>query len=187
MSHLHHRRESHGFRATGGRLIRAASMLAMGATVLGQTAPAEEPTGKKIFRAGAATSNVTPSLGAKVVGGWKPPPATHVHDELHARCLVLDDGATCIALVVVDKLNISREDCDEAKRMIHKSTGLPEDRVLVAATHTHSAASRFPHKQFLPRRIAAAVRCAMNNLEPARIGWGATVAEEHVNNRRWFL
>jgi hypothetical protein len=61
MSHLHHRRESHGFRATGGRLIRAASMLAMGATVLGQTAPAEEPTGKKIFRAGAATSNVTPS------------------------------------------------------------------------------------------------------------------------------
>src|SRR5437660_11777200 len=45
------------------------------------------------FRAGAATSNITPPLGSPIVGGFVPFPATHVYDELHARCLVLDDGA----------------------------------------------------------------------------------------------
>ena len=38
-----------------------------------------------IFRAGAATSNITPPLGESIVGGWQPIPATNIHDELHAR------------------------------------------------------------------------------------------------------
>ena len=37
------------------------------------------------FQAGAATSNITPDLGIEIVGGFVPYPATHVHDELHAR------------------------------------------------------------------------------------------------------
>ena len=50
---------------------------------------AEQP-----FRAGAATSNITPPLGASLNGGMSDRTATHIHDELHARCLVLDDGKT---------------------------------------------------------------------------------------------
>ena len=49
---------------------------------------------KRVFRAGAATSNITPQLGEGIVGNFTIPPATHVHDELHARCLALDDGTT---------------------------------------------------------------------------------------------
>jgi len=33
----------------------------------------------KPFRAGAATSNITPPLGSPIVGGFVPFPATHVH------------------------------------------------------------------------------------------------------------
>ena len=54
------------------------------------------------FRAGAATSNITPALGSAIIGGFLPFPATNVHDELQARCLVLDDGKTKLALVVLD-------------------------------------------------------------------------------------
>ena len=60
------------------------------------------------FRAGAATSNITPFLGGGVIGGFVPFPATNVHDELHARCLVLDDGQTKLALVVCDLLGVSQ-------------------------------------------------------------------------------
>ena len=141
----------------------------------------------KVFQAGAATSNITPALGAEIVGNWTRPKATHIHDQLHARCLALDDGTNRVALVVIDKLGVSAEDCEAAKKMIHKSTGLPADRVLIAAIHTHSATQVFSHKRFLARRIADGVRCAINNLEPARIGWGTTVAREHVNNRRWLM
>src|SRR5262245_12161261 len=70
------------------------------------------------FRAGAATSNITPELGLGIVGGFVPFPATHVHDELHARCLVLDDGKTMLAFVVCDLLGMHRSVSIEARRLI---------------------------------------------------------------------
>ncbi len=60
------------------------------------------------FRAGAATSDLTPPLGAAIIGGFLPFPSTNIHDELRARCLVLDDGRTKLALVVLDLLGIGR-------------------------------------------------------------------------------
>ncbi len=53
---------------------------------------AEAPVAK--FRAGAATSNITPNLDSEIVGGFVPFSASHVHDEMHTRCLVLADGMT---------------------------------------------------------------------------------------------
>ncbi|MFN6051237.1 MAG: hypothetical protein ACK47R_10435, partial [Planctomycetia bacterium] len=39
---------------------------------------------EKVFRAGAATSEITSPLGAAIVGGFVPFPATRIHDELNA-------------------------------------------------------------------------------------------------------
>ena len=66
------------------------------------------------FRAGAATSNITPPLGLPIIGGFSPAPSTHVHDDLHARCLALDDGTTKLALVVCDLLGVHKIVSDEA-------------------------------------------------------------------------
>src|SRR5277367_3594368 len=93
------------------------------------------------FRAGAATSNITPPLGNPIVGGFLPFPATHVHDELHARCLVLDDGKTKLVLVVCDLLGIDRLVSDEARAIIQQELRIPPEQVLISATHTHSACS----------------------------------------------
>ena len=45
-------------------------------------------------------------------------PAKHVHDELWARCLVLDDGEMTLAFAIVDNTMISRPIHDAAKRLI---------------------------------------------------------------------
>ncbi len=71
--------------------------------------------GERVFRAGAAASNITPPLGELIVGGWEPIPATHIHDELHARCLVLDDGSTKLAIVLCDNVGIPQEVFDLAQ------------------------------------------------------------------------
>jgi neutral ceramidase len=151
------------------------------------------------FRAGAATSNITPPLGGPIVGGFHPFPATHIHDELHARCLVLDDGAVKVALVVCDLLGADRALFDEARRLIGEDTAIPGSHVLMSATHTHSAvsalgANRFltgqpldEYQRFVARRIADGVRRAHNNLEPARIGWAVGQEPREVFNRRWFM
>ena len=101
---------------------------------------ASETRGQSL-KAGAATSNITPPIGAPIVGGHLPVPSTHVHDELHARCLVLDDGQTKLALVTCDVVGLHRLVCDEAKQLIQKEAGIPPSHVLISATHTHSAAS----------------------------------------------
>lgn len=153
----------------------------------------------KGFRAGAATSNITPPLGSPIVGGFVPYPATHVHDELHARCLVLDDGKTKLVLVVLDLLGIDRQVSDEARALIQKDLGIPPENVLISATHTHSACSALgkdarilgqtmdEYQRFVARRIVDGVKRAANLLRPAQIGWGSALAPEHVFNRRWYM
>src|SRR4051794_34007663 len=85
----------------------------------GEKAPA------RVFRVGAATSNITPEIGGGIVGGFRPVPSTHIHDELHARCLMLDNGETQVALVVCDLLGGEQLMFDEARRLVTAETGLP--------------------------------------------------------------
>lgn len=158
----------------------------------------------KVFLAGASTTNITPPLGAGIVGNFGiPPPAAHVHDELHVRTLVLDDGENRLAFVIVDNVGINRKVFDEAKRMIGEETQIPQDHILMAANHTHSAVSAGgtgekrrgwnpdqpldEYQSFIARRMADGVRMAVNNLEPARIGWGSGNVPQHLFNRRWRM
>ena len=167
--------------------------------LLSVTSFATHATTAKVFKAGAATSNVTPPLGTDLVGGWEPRPAQHIHDDLHARCLVLDNGATRLGFVVVDSVSVNREVFDEAKRMIKEATGIPASHLMMSATHTHSGPSSRgsdslvfgdpldDYQRFLARRIVDGVRRAINNLEPARIAWGIGSMPEHVASRRWLI
>lgn len=153
----------------------------------------------RTFRAGAAASNITPPLGTLRVGSFAPYPSTHVHDELHARCLVLDDGKTTLALVVCDLVGFHRSVSIEARRMIEEHCGIPPENVMISATHTHSAGTamgktRYTNEQelddyqlFLARRIADGVRRAKNLLRPAEIAFGKADAGANVRSRRWHL
>jgi neutral ceramidase len=190
----------------GSGLVRMICLVVLaGATV----APATE--GNLVLRAGADRTDITPELGVPIPGGFNPPPASHVHDPLHVRTLVLDDGATRIAFVVADNGALPRVVCDEAKRLVKAQSKLPPSHILISATHSHSAGpamrmagpsitqwldldgftdSQEPltaYQKFLARRISASVQNAITRLEPARVGWGAGQVPEHVFNRRWFV
>lgn len=173
--------------------------IALSIAAIAMVAALSEPAASASLRAGAATSNITPELGLEIVGGFAPFPSTHVHDELHARCLVLDDGKTKIALVVCDLLGLHRSVSVEARRLIQEATGIPPSHVLISATHTHSAASALGergyrseqplngYQHFVARRIADGVKRAANLLRPAEIAFTTADAPEHVFNRRWYM
>jgi neutral ceramidase len=148
-----------------------------------------------VFKAGAATSNITPPLGMEIVGNFAPRPiAKHVHDELHVRCLVLDDGTTKLVFAVADTLSLARDVWEEAKQKIEAATGIPRSHMMFSGTHTHSSVSAITNKDpsldyrsFVISRTVDGVRRALNNLEPARIAWGTGKVPQHVFNRRWLL
>src|SRR3954462_526585 len=147
------------------------------------------------LRAGAAKANMTLPLGANNGGViLRGGPARQVHDELNARCLVLDDGATQLAFVICDLRMISRDLVDRAKQLAAAALGWPAEHMLVAATHTHAAPGLVNIQQgaidrwyadFVVLRIADAIRRAAAQMAPARVGYGSVAKPEHVFNRRW--
>ncbi len=141
--------------------------------------------------------DVTPAKWPiSVNGGMQDRQATSAHDRLHARCLVLDDGKVQVALCVVDSCMMPRELLDEAKAQASKMTGIPPERMLIGATHTHTAPTVSgvfqsepdrDYQKFLIGRIAQGIERAYKNRVPARIGWGVAQAPDQVFNRRWFM
>jgi hypothetical protein len=149
------------------------------------------------FRAGAFAMDITPTRWpVSVNGGMSDRQATKAHDPLHARCLVLDDGKTKLAIVVCDSCMIPREIFDEAKARASKATGIPTQNMLMSATHTHTAPTvggvfqSEPDEAYialLKERIALGVQEAHKRLQPARIGWGVGKDATQVFCRRWKI
>lgn len=179
------------------------AVLLCGATLAGwaeaeaaEAPPAPPDASPPGLRAGAAAANITPPLGAPINGYFNDRRARHIHDELHARALALDDGRTRLALVVCDSCMIPRAVVDAARQRIERRTSLPGGHVLIAATHSHTAPACMglfqtepdpDYVNFLIGRIADAVERAIHNLAPAEIAWGVGREPNHVFNRRWRM
>lgn len=154
------------------------------------------PTERRTFRAGAYAIDITPEkLPVIVNGSFTERTANQVTDRLHARCLVLDNGTTRLAIAVVDSCVIPQGVIDEAKRLTREATGIPEQQILISATHTHSAPSVAgvlgsradeAYAKYLPGRIAEGIQRAVANLAPARIGWTTVDVPEGTSCRRWI-
>ncbi|MCE9563327.1 MAG: neutral/alkaline non-lysosomal ceramidase N-terminal domain-containing protein [Planctomycetes bacterium] len=150
-----------------------------------------------VLRAGVAAVDITPKdFPVNMPGGFGPNMAEKAHDALHARALVLDDGKTKLAIVIVDNLGVAREAIDEAKLLASRKCDLLPERMLVSSTHTHSAPpsnvidgpkEAVAYRKILVAGIAEAIIRAHSDLRPAAIGAATHPLPDEVFNRRWFL
>lgn len=168
----------------------------LGCAALLATAFGAQAPGGSGFRAGAFAIDVTPPKFPVIVNGmFLERIAEKAHDQIYARCLVMDDGASKVAVVVVDSCMMPRDLLDAAKEMARARTGIPVDRMLVSATHSHSAPAAMgclgtdpdnDYVKFLPGRIAEGIEKAAEALQPARAGWAVIDDLAHTHNRRWI-
>jgi neutral ceramidase len=166
-------------------------------SLLAGIASATNTQSEAAFRAGAYAMDITPqALPVLVNGGVQEKLIDQVHDPLHARCLVLDNGHVQLAIVVVDSCLVPRSLTDEAKALAQRGTGIPPERILISTTHTHSAPSVYAclgtacderYAQWLPGKIAEGIRQARKNLRPARAGWAVGRDETNVFCRRFVM
>ena len=160
-------------------------------TIVGGKVVYERPS----LRAGAAAVDITPKLfPLNMPGGFSANLAQSAHDPLHARALVLDDGATTLALVVVDNLGAGPDVLDEAKKIAAKATGLSPDKMLISSTHSHSAAPlntrgepATAYRKLFVEGVAESIVKAHAALRPAAVGAAAHPLPDEVFNRRWYL
>ena len=156
------------------------------------------------LRAGAAAVVITPPAGAPMAGYYYNRSASGVHDELHAKALVLERSGTKLAMVACDLSAMPRPIVDAARALIAAATGIPPSHVMISATHTHTGPvllvenSRYnidgemrrigeAYAQALPARIAEAVRLANENLMPATPSTGLGREETLTFNRRYYM
>jgi neutral ceramidase len=165
--------------------------------VLFIASPAVAQPVKPALRAGAFAQDITPEkFPISVNGNLADKKATSANDPLHARCLVLDDGKTKVAIVVVDSCMIPKEIHDAVKTLAQKKTGIPAANMLISATHTHTAptvAGVFQsdpdeaYIKFLTEKIATGIENAHANLAPAKAVWAVGREPNQVFNRRWKM
>lgn len=158
---------------------------------------AEQPgTPARQFSAGAYAIDITPNwFPVAVNGNFQPHYAKKASDPLHARCLVLDDGQTRLAIVVVDSCVLDRTLLDQAKQLAEKQAGIPASRIFISSTHCHSAPACVgvlgtePDQRycdFLRGKIAEGIQVAQKNLAPAQIGWTVGSLPGVPQSRRWI-
>lgn len=147
------------------------------------------------LRAGAAAVDITPTqFPMNMPGGFSANLAEKAHDPFHSRALVLDDGKTSLAMVVVDILGAGPDVLNEAKAIAAKQTGMAPENMLICSTHTHSGpsvntrteAAAAYYKVFV-EGIANSIIRAHAALRPAAAGAAAHPLPDEVFNRRWYL
>ena len=158
------------------------------------------------LQAGVAAVEITPrDWPLPLIGSFQYRPATGTHDPLNSRALVLDDGAETVAIAIVDSCYIPRETLDSAKHQAYTATGIARDRMLIAATHTHtapppaqgvglrgpepeqSAENEERYSRQLIDGITASIVDAFESREPVEIGWATADLPNEVFNRRWVM
>ncbi|MEL6109517.1 MAG: neutral/alkaline non-lysosomal ceramidase N-terminal domain-containing protein [Planctomycetota bacterium] len=150
------------------------------------------------FHAGASAVDITPvEFPLNMPGGFRANLAESAHDPFYSRALVLSDGKTTLAMLVVDNLGLAPEVIEvieEAKAIAAESTGIRTDRMLIASTHTHSgpdsngqSGPAAAYRKRLVKGIADSISKAHGHLRPARFGTASYPLAEEVFNRRWFL
>ncbi len=157
----------------------------------GSAAARGVPRGAAVFKAGAGRSDVVFPADRFPIDGF-----AGQHDPLAVRILLLDDGTTRLAVVVIDMTSISGELIARMKAIVTEITRVGDDNTIICASHTFSA----PHV-FAPDRApagtsldsnAAALRAfetalrtagtqAVSALRPARLGFGLGTSRINVN------
>jgi hypothetical protein len=91
------------------------------------------------MRAGFSTVSITPPAGLRMSGyRLRAAPAAVAHDDLQARCALLDDGDSAFALISLDLIGLEYGHAAAIKAGIAERCSLQPEQVLLGCTHTHS-------------------------------------------------
>jgi hypothetical protein len=167
------------------RFSKVLSYCLLAITVAGSAMSAEAGS----LRAGAARVDITPTADVfPYADARQKPPFIGVHDPVFARALMLDDGSTQVAIVVVDATTIPKPKV--FNHDLAQAAGIPESNLLLAASHTHSSlmvyyeadlpvhageeadAAQAREIERIRKGAVEAVRQARAQLRPARLAFG---------------
>lgn len=165
-------------------------------TAMTEKSLSERPAPAGPVRAGFARTDVTPSVGAEMPGGFQKNFAKGIHDPLWVEAAYFTDGAVELAVVGVDLIMMPSDVVENARRQAEARCGIPGRNILIAASHTHNggpvvdcfASERDPaYCLVVAERIADAVALSKKQAVPCRISAGIGREDSVAFNRRFKM
>lgn len=149
-----------------------------------------------MLKCGASEVDITPSLGSNIPGYFTVRESTGVIDRLYAKALVAENGESAVAFVVLDAILVPNDAVGAIRERVARFTGIPGERVMISATHTHtgpSVASMTYYSRddryiaWMAEKAADAVILAYRSRKEARIGFGSGYEADIAFHRRYFM
>ena len=148
------------------------------------------------LKAGFSRVDITPPLGVYINGYYIDRYAQKILDPLEINCLVLACDETRIALIAVDNMGIYKDILDPVRQYVSQETGLPFEAIFVHTTHAHTCGAittqhdgpiEQEYKALFKHRMADAVKLALADLKPAKMGFGTGSAPNIAFSRRYRM
>ena len=156
------------------------------------------------WKAGVAKTAITPREPIWMAGyGARTKPSEGVLHELYAKALALEDArGTRSVIVTADLLGFSRDMAETIAGRVQKKFGVPRERLVLSASHTHSGpvtgevlrpAYPLDEKQiavinrytaWLLDQVVNLIGTSIANLQPAQLSFEQGLAGFAVNRRR---
>jgi len=145
------------------------------------------------LRAGVSKAILTPYVGAYMAGfAGRDHGCEGVHDDLHARAVVLESDGTTVAMVGCDLIGLSPDSVARIRERVATETEIAADHVMVACTHTHSGPTVGPLRHpgldvelvhVIEKKVAGAIVAASRTMGEARFGVGKGTTRIGINRR----
>jgi neutral ceramidase len=151
-----------------------------------------------MLKCGFSEMVITPPIGSSIPGGFSPPAAEGIDDDLFAKACYLTDGETELLIVVTDHVEMYRKDVLPIRENLAGRLNIPLAQVMFCGTHTHSGGPVLTipgtstvaspeYLQFVRERCLDAAIMARKRAKPAQIGY-ALGREENVSFiRRYWM
>ena len=146
--------------------------------------------------AGFSRVDITPMMGIGMAGYYVPRYAEGVLDPLQINALALACGEEKAVLISVDHCGIVKEVLNPMRQHICDVTGLPWEAVYIHSTHTHTGPFlnynpteplEIEYARSVYHKIADAARFALEDLKPAKMGYGIGDAPNIAFVRRFRM
>jgi neutral ceramidase len=148
---------------------------------------------KPVLRAGIAKVNITPDESL-YMGGYdascRMGPSDGHFGNIYARALVFDDGLKRLAFIELDLMNLRGNAFDTIRKQVSDETGIPYGNIMLGCVHNHASPSLDRrnsdsqwYKQF-NNKVVEAVKNAIDDLEPVKIGGGTGTSHIAMNRRK---
>ncbi len=151
-----------------------------------------------MLKVGFYEKEITPPLGADMPGGFSHHYAKKVAERLYAKAAALNLGDKTVIIISLDMLKTIPETYENIHKRITEYTGIPEECIMVGATHTHTGPSLHVESNehgtydaaycnVMERLAADAAILAYQRMVPATVRFNHSREEGLTFNRNYVM